>query len=170
MDIGSIFTEFRALMLTSMLIAAPGVFLASVLRGFTGCGFGLAAVPLLSLVLSSARVVPLVVVLQVIVGALDLRQAWRLCDWRARGGLMPGLALGIPTGLAILIHMPANPVRLAIGVVIAASVILLWRGAHLPRRSTLALTMSVEAISGVISGLSSMGGAACGGLSDRHGP
>ena len=45
MDIGSIFTEFRGLMLTSVLIAAPGVFLASVLRGFTGFGFGLAAVP-----------------------------------------------------------------------------------------------------------------------------
>ncbi len=158
MDMGNVFAEFGVLMLTSVLIAAPGVFLASVLRGFTGFGFGLAAVPLLSLVLPPARVVTLVVLLQVIVGASDLRQAWRLCDWRAIGGLLPGLALGIPTGLAILIHLPANPVRLVIGVVIAASVILLWRGAHLPRRPTLALTMSVGAISGTISGLSSMGG------------
>ena len=145
-------------MLTSLLIAAPGIFLASVLRGFTGFGFGLAAVPLLSLALPPARAVPLVVLLQVIVGVADLRRGWRLCDWRVTGGLMPGLALGIPTGIAILTHLPADTVRLVIGMVMAASVLLLWRGARLPARRSLALTMSVGVISGTISGLSSMGG------------
>ena len=55
-------------MLPALFIAVFGVFAASVLRGFTGFGFGLAAVPLLSLALPPARVVPFVVVLQVIIG------------------------------------------------------------------------------------------------------
>ena len=145
-------------MWTSLLIAAPGIFLASLLRGFTGFGFGLAAVPLLSLALPPARVVPLVVLLQVTVALSDLRPAWRACDRRAIGELIPGLILGVPVGLAILTWLPPNPVRLAIGVVIGFSVLLLWRGVRLPSRPSRSLTMGVGAVSGTISGLASMGG------------
>ena len=84
-----------ASMIASFLIAFGGVFLASVLRGFTGFGFGLAAVPLLSLALPPAQVVPFVVVLQVVVGAGGLRAAWHQCDWRAIRGLAPGVLVGI---------------------------------------------------------------------------
>ena len=48
-------------MIETVPVAIFGVFVASVLRGFTGFGFGLAAVPLLSLALPPAKVVPLVV-------------------------------------------------------------------------------------------------------------
>ena len=44
----------------SLVLPMAGVFAAAVLRGFTGFGFGLAAVPLLSLTLSPTTVVPLV--------------------------------------------------------------------------------------------------------------
>jgi len=83
----------------------------ALLRGFTGFGFGLAAVPLLSLALPPAKVVPFVVVLQVIVGGGGLRHAWRHCDWRAVRDLYPGLVLGIPIGIAILTAFRPNPVR-----------------------------------------------------------
>jgi uncharacterized membrane protein YfcA len=145
-------------MLITLFIALLGVFAASVLRGFTGFGFGLAAVPLLSLALPPAQVVPFVVVLQVVVGVGGLRAAWRQCDWRAVRGLAPGVLLGIPLGLAVLTAFPPNTVRLAIGLVIAASVLLLWRGAHLPSNPSRVLTMAVGLLSGAISGLASMGG------------
>ena len=145
-------------MLITLLIALPGVFAASVLRGFTGFGFGLAAVPLLSLALPPAQVVPFVVVLQVVVGAGGLRGAWGQCDWRAVRGLAPGVLLGIPLGLAVLTAFPPNTVRLAIGLVIGASVLLLWRGAHLPSNPSRILSMAVGLLSGAISGLASMGG------------
>ena len=135
-----------------------GVFVASLLRGFTGFGFGLAAVPLLSLALPPAQVVPFVVVLQVVVGLGGLRAAWPHCDWRSVGGLAPGLVMGIPLGLVVLTHLPPNPVRLAIGLIIAASVVLLAKGAHLPRRPSRGLTVATGLLSGVISGLASMGG------------
>ena len=145
-------------MVQTFLIALGGIFLASILRGFTGFGFGLAAVPLLSLALPPAQVVPLVVVLQVVVGAGGLRKAWSQTDWRAMRGLAPGLLIGIPTGLIILTAFSPNTVRLAIGLIIAGSVVLLWRGARLPPKPSGVLTAAVGAVSGIISGLASMGG------------
>lgn len=145
-------------MLSTLLIAVFGVFAASVLRGFTGFGFGLAAVPLLSLALEPARVVPFVTVLQVLVGIAGLRAAWRLADWHAVLGLAPGFVLGIPLGLLVLTEASPNHVRLAIGLVIAVSVALLWRRSRLPPRPTRGLTLSVGLASGVMNGLASMGG------------
>src|ERR1700749_182616 len=60
-------------MTSSLIITIIGVFAASVFRGFTGFGFGLAAVPLLGLALPPAQVVPFVTVLQVLVGLSGLR-------------------------------------------------------------------------------------------------
>ena len=130
-----------------------GVFAAAILRGFTGFGFGLAAVPLLSIALPPSQVVPFVVVLQVVVGLGGLRGAWKSCDWRSIGLLTPGLVLGIPVGISILSLFAANPVRLAIGFVIAASVALLWFGVRLPPRPSRWIAGGVGLLSGVISGL-----------------
>jgi uncharacterized protein len=147
-----------ACMIVSLVFAMAGVFAAAVLRGFTGFGFGLAAVPLLSLALPPAQVVPLVVTLQAAVGLAGLRAAWVACDWEAVGVLAPGLVLGVPLGLLILTALPPNPVRLAIGVVIAFSVWLIRRGIRLPPNPSRLLAGSIGLVSGIISGLASMGG------------
>jgi uncharacterized membrane protein YfcA len=135
-----------------------GVFAAAVLRGFTGFGFGLAAVPLLSLALPPAEVVPLVVTLQVVIGVAGLRTATAECYWRAVRLLSPGLLLGVPIGLVILTTLPANPVRLAIGLIIASSVWLIQRGICLPPNPSRLVSFGVGLVSGVVSGLASMGG------------
>lgn len=142
----------------TLLIAMLGVFAASVLRGFTGFGFALAAVPLLSLALPPANVVPFVTVLQVLIGAAGLRAAWRLCDWRAVLGLGPGFVLGVPVGLIALTEFPPNRLRLVIGILIALSVVLLWRRMRLPPRPSRGVTLAAGLVSGTMNGLSSMGG------------
>lgn len=145
-------------MLPSLLIAVLGVLAAAMLRGFTGFGFGLAAVPLLSLVLPPTKVVPFVVVLQVIIGLASLRAAWRLADWRAVLGLTPGLLVGVPIGVAILTVFQPNTVRFGIGLAIALSVVVLWRGARLPSRPSWPITGITGVASGILSGLASIGG------------
>src|ERR1700712_5849947 len=145
-------------MISSLIVTMAGVLAASVLRGFTGFGFGLAAVPLLSLALPPAEVVPLVVTLQVIVGVAGLRAAWGECDWRSVRVLFPGMIVGVPIGLLILTTFPANPVRLAIGAVIAFSVWLIHRGMRLPPKPSRLAAAGVGLISGTASGLASMGG------------
>lgn len=145
-------------MTQTFLITLGGIFLAAVLRGFTGFGFGLAAVPLLALALPPAQVVPLVVVLNLVIGMSGLRTAVHQTDWRAIRGLVPGVLVGIPTGLLILTAFSANTVRLAIGLIIAGSVAMLWRGATLPPRPSAILTLAVGMMSGIMTGLASMGG------------
>ncbi|HQT76899.1 MAG: hypothetical protein B7Z80_18475 [Rhodospirillales bacterium 20-64-7] len=135
-----------------------GVFGAALLRGFTGFGFGLAAVPLLSLSLPPSAVVPLVVTLQVAVGLFGLRHAIGECDWQSVRRLFPGLPLGVPIGLAVLTILPANPVRLVIGTLIATAVWLIYRGVSLPPNPSRKVSFAVGLTSGIISGLASMGG------------
>lgn len=142
----------------SFIVTLLGVLAASVLRGFTGFGFGLAAVPLLSLAMPPAQVVPLVVTLQVIIGVAGLRAASTTCDWRAISLLLPGLVVGIPIGLLILTALPPDHVRLAIGVIILLSVLLIQWGARLPPRPSILISGGVGLMSGIINGLASMGG------------
>jgi uncharacterized membrane protein YfcA len=145
-------------MISGLILPMTGVFAASVLRGFTGFGFGLAAVPLLSLALPPAQVVPLVVTLQVIIGISGLRAAAAECDWRAVAMLIPGLVLGVPIGLLILTELPPDLVRLMIGAIIACSVWLIHRGIRLPPNPSRLVSFAVGLASGMISGLASMGG------------
>lgn len=145
-------------MIYSLIVTSAGVLIASVLRGFTGFGFGLAAVPILSLALPPTQVVPLVVALQVAIGILGVRKAVGECDWRSVGMLSPGLLTGIPLGLAILTTLPSDPVRLVIGIMIAVSVWVLSRGIQLPANPSWSISFGTGLTSGVISGLASMGG------------
>ena len=135
-----------------------GVGVAAILRGFTGFGFGLAAVPLLSLALPPAETVPLVVTLQVVVGVAGLRTAVGACDWRAVRLLVPGLIVGVPIGFLVLTTLPANPVRLVIGAIIAFSVWLIQHGVRLPPNPSWRVGFAVGLISGIINGLASVGG------------
>jgi len=140
------------------LLVAIAIFLAAVLRGFTGFGFALAAVPLLSLALPPARVVPIVVILQAIVAFTDLRGSWRDCDWRSTRWIVAGLVAGTPVGIGLLTSLPADRVRLSIGLLIAASVALLGAGLKLPARPARMLALAVGVVSGVVNGLAAIPG------------
>lgn len=146
-------------MFGSFLTVVFGVFVASVVRGFTGFGFGLASVPLLSIALPPARVVPFVAILQVLVGLGGLPGAVRLTKWRALLGLAPGLLLGMPLGLLVLTRFRPNNARLVIGILIAASVFALWRRVRLPPHPSNKLALGVGVLSGAMNGVAAMGGA-----------
>jgi len=145
-------------MIHTALYAVLGAFLAALLRGFTGFGFVMAAVPLLSLALPPTEVVPLAILLQIEVGLIDLRAAVRVCDWRSLAWLVPGMALGTPLGLLVLTILSANHARLAIGLLIAGSVALLKRGLRLPERPSRWLTLGVGMVSGTMSGMAGISG------------
>jgi uncharacterized membrane protein YfcA len=145
-------------MFATAALVALSVLAAALLRGFTGFGFALAAVPLLSLTLPLTRAVPLVIVLQAIVGFTGVRSAWGLCDWRATRWIIAGLVPGTPVGIWLLTGMSPDRVRLTIGLLIAASVVLLSAGLRLSARPPNALTWVVGAAAGVVNGLAAMPG------------
>ena len=145
-------------MIHAALYAVLGAFLAALLRGFTGFGFVMAAVPLLSLALPPTQVVPLAILLQIEVGLMDLPSAVRLCDWRSLLWLVPGMVLGTPLGLLVLTSLSPNGARLAIGLLIAASVATLIRGLRLPEQPSRWVTLGVGVVSGTMNGLAGMSG------------
>ena len=140
------------------LVAVPGAFLAALLRGFTGFGFVMAAVPLLSLALPPREVVPLALLMQIEVGLMDMPHSLRHCDWPSLRWLVPGMVAGTPIGLLVLTHLSATSARLAIGLLIAASVVLLARGVRLPERPSRWLTLGVGTIAGTMSGMAGVSG------------
>ena len=147
-----------ARMLVTFLFVVFSTFLAALLRGFTGFGFAIAAVPLLSLVLPPARVVPLTVMLQVLASLVDLRAASRITDWRSMVWLTPGMVVGTPLGLFLLTRLSANDARLTIGVLILGSAMLLGRGLRLPARPANWMIGLVGVVSGVMNGVAAMSG------------
>src|SRR5215470_9181322 len=92
------------------------VFGAAFLRGFTGFGFGLASVPALSLMLSPVVAIPLSLLLVMLAGLRQLPKIRHLPDWRSVWILVAGSVVGSPIGIWVLTALPANAIRVVIGV------------------------------------------------------
>ena len=128
------------------------------MRGFTGFGFAMAAVPLLALVIAPARAVPFVILIQLMVGLWDWREARRHAHWRSLPWLMVGALVGTPLGTLGLAAMSADWARLCIAGAVLLAVLLLARGfklAAMPSRPFLAGT---GLLSGVLNGIAAMPG------------
>jgi len=105
-------------------IAATAVILlaAYFIRGITGFGSGLIAVPLLALFLPLQFVVPLILLLDftasIIIGGLTLRRV----QWSEVGVLIPFGLVGVAIGTSLLVNLPKTPmlVTLAIFVLVFA--------------------------------------------------
>ncbi len=144
-----------------MLLAALGLlmlFLAGLVRGFSGFGFSLAAVPLLSLFYPPVQLVPVVLLLQVAISLDGLRGAWALADRGTLLWLGLGALVATPFGLFGLAHLPPGPVRLLIACVVALGVVLLARGRRMTRPPGSAATVAFGLASGLFNGLAGIPG------------
>ncbi|WP_158742934.1 sulfite exporter TauE/SafE family protein [Acidisphaera sp. L21] len=133
------------------------VFIAALIRGFTGFGFSIAAVPLLSLIVPPAQAVPIVLVLQLLVSVNGFVPAVRICDWRSVGWLALGAAVATPLGVWSLAHLPASPVRLCIAAIVLLAVLVLARGTRVGLVAGRGI-LPFGIVSGLFNGLAGMPG------------
>jgi len=138
-------------------IAAAIVF-AAVLRGFTGFGFALAAVPLVSLAISPRQAVPMVILQQLLLGLVDGVRAWRDCDRRSVLQLAAGSVIGVPAGIVALDLMPGTVTRMAIAFIVLAAIVLLWKPRRLPFTPGARTAASAGFVAGLFNGLAAMPG------------
>lgn len=144
---------------TMALALSAVVAAAAVLRGFTGFGFGLFAMPFASLFMDPVRAVPVVLSLQLASGAVTLRSDLATVDRHSSAAIaaagLPFVALG-----AVLLHLaPQDMVRLLVGLVtVAAAVGLALAPPVRTPRPGLAVTLATGASSGFLQGLVAMGG------------
>ncbi|MCW3476438.1 sulfite exporter TauE/SafE family protein [Limobrevibacterium gyesilva] len=131
---------------------------AAALRGFTGFGFALAAVPLASLVLPPQTAVVTTLLLQAAIGLRDCVAERYRCDWRAVMRLTLGSIGGTPLGVLALTVLPLPMVRLALGALVAVAVAVSWRPPRQQGRPAGRWALLAGFGSGVCNGLAAMSG------------
>lgn len=134
------------------------VFVAGLMRGFTGFGFSLAAVPLLSLLMPPAQAVPIILLLQLCVSLLGLRDALRFCHWRSVMLLGVGATIASPIGVWGLAMLPPASVRLVIALIVVAGATVLARGGRMAVAPTGWLVLPFGFASGLFNGLAGIPG------------
>ncbi|WP_293853921.1 sulfite exporter TauE/SafE family protein [uncultured Alsobacter sp.] len=136
------------------------VFAAAALRGFTGFGFAIAAVPLLSLFISPSSAVALALGLQFLGGILDFPAASRDCHWPSLRWLIVGSTIGSPFGVALLSVAPASGARIVIGLLTLVAAILVGGGFGLSAVPGRLWTIAMGLAAGLCNGVAAMPGPA----------
>lgn len=141
-----------------LFFAMLAVFVAGVLRGFSGFGVGMVLVPILSLLYSPMVAVVTVVLLEIIPSIQLVPGSIAHCDWRS---VMPMAISGIimvPIGSLLLVNADANTMRICIAVLVILCVALLASGWRYQAGSSLKAPTLTGMASGLISGAASLGG------------
>jgi uncharacterized membrane protein YfcA len=134
------------------------VFVAAIVRGYSGFGFSLLAITALSLVLAPAEVVPSIFMLEIAASLHLLPGIWRDIHWRSLSPLIVGCLIATPLGVRALATIPAAPMQIALAIFVTATTILLWRGFALKRIPGAAGSVGVGAASGLLNGAFGIGG------------
>jgi len=134
------------------------VFLAGVVRGYSGFGFSALCVASLTLVLPPAQVVPVVLMLEVAASVGMLPQVWRDIDWRALAWLILGAVAGAPIGVLFLAQVPADAARIAISLLVLTACGLLLLGYRLRGERGPKGTLATGVVSGLVNGVGAVGG------------
>ena len=148
----------------TLVLACLSVAVAGVLRGLTGFGFALAAVPLLSMFLVPAKAVALVICMQALVGFRDVVQVGRLVEWPAVARLSAGAVVGTPAGVALLAWLNPAAMRLAIAALVGMGLAMLLRPGRAPVPAPQGAAPSARGalptgvLSGLFGGLAAMAG------------
>src|SRR5262245_36728508 len=116
-----------------LALSSAAIFLAAVVRGFSGFGFSLISITAISLILPVAQIVPSIFLLEIAASLNLIPSIWREIHWRSLQWLMIGYAVGLPVGGYALIHTPAAPAQIALGIFVIGTAILMLRGFHLER-------------------------------------
>ena len=141
-----------------LAISAAVVLGAGFIRGFSGFGFAIFTVVVLSMILKPAQVVPVVLLLELSASIWMLPGVWKDINWRSLIWLGLGALVGTPIGVYLLATVPVGPMRAGIAVAVLLLAVLLRQGYRLkqiPGRKGASL---VGLISGVLNGGAAMPG------------
>lgn len=134
------------------------IFLAAIVRGYSGFGFSLLAITALSLTLPPAEIVPSIFMLEVAASLHLLPGIWRDIHWKSLAPLTLGCLLATPFGVYLLAHVPAAPMQVALALFVLAATVLLWRGYALKTMPGPVASTAAGAGSGLANGAFGIGG------------
>lgn len=144
--------------LLSLIVSITAVFVAGIIRGYSGFGFAMVAVISMSLVLPPSQVVPTVLILEVLASIKLVPQVWRNIDWFSLRWLLAGALVGTPFGVYLLATLPPAPMRFSISMLVLVAAILLMWGFAWKRMPGTALTLTTGVTCGMLNGGAAIGG------------
>jgi hypothetical protein len=141
-----------------LAIVAIAGFVGGMYRGYSGFGFSMGAVPILSTVLAPSLAVPSVLFLELAIAAFTLKSERAHIAYAVVSPILAGALVGTPLGLALLSHAPDDLMRIIMGFFVAGAILIVWRR----RRSTITVGKRGLIVAGLISGLMNGGSAMSG--------
>ncbi|WP_174800482.1 sulfite exporter TauE/SafE family protein [Martelella limonii] len=128
------------------------------LRGLAGFGMALVAMPFLVLLVPPADAVIAVLVVQITLTLIDLRECIAHADRRAVFMLMLAAAFGTPIGLLFIALVPLFVAQIVIGAITAAAAVAIFFSFSLGRHPGAVATTAVGFFAGLFSGLAAAPG------------
>jgi uncharacterized protein len=143
-----------------MLIALSCViiFLAAIVRGFSGFGFSLLTITALSLFYPPAEIIPSIFMLELAASANLLPGIWNDIHWKSLMPLILGCLIATPIGVWALAHFPPAPMQIALSIFVLVATILMWRGFALKSMPGSGASTLAGAASGLSNGAFGIGG------------
>jgi uncharacterized membrane protein YfcA len=120
------------LLSVALLMALFSALLAGIVTGMTGFGLALISTPLLLFVYEPKTVIVLTAVFSIFINAAVVLDSWREAHRRLALALLLPAFVGIVLGAEILRAVNQDYIRLAVGVVVVLSALLLLRDVRLP--------------------------------------
>jgi len=139
-------------------LASGFIFLAAIVRGYSGFGFSLLSITALSLILTPAQVIPAIFLLEIAASLHLLPSIWKDVHWGSLAALMVGALIGTPFGVYALANAPQAPMTIALACFVLVATFLLWRGFTLKTMPSKAATLAVGTATGLANGAFGMGG------------
>lgn len=134
------------------------LFVAGIVRGFSGFGFSMVAVTALSLLRPPAEIIPMVMLLEVGASLHLMTSAWRHTEWRSLAWLMVGMGGATPLGVLVLATVAPNRMRIVVSLLVLAAAMALLSGWRMQRQPGLRATLATGALSGFLNGAASIAG------------
>jgi uncharacterized protein len=145
-------------MSTAFTFALIAIFLAAIVRGYSGFGFSLLSVTALSLVYPTAKIVPVIFLLEIAASLHLLPSIWKDIHWRSLLPLTIGCLIATPFGVWALASLNADVMQLAMSAFVLVAVALMWMGYAMKSMPGTALSTTVGAAAGLSNGAFGIGG------------
>lgn len=134
------------------------IFIAGLIRGFSGFGSALIFVPVAGLYLPPSSVVALITIMGLASSAALLPRAWGLADKGEVSVLAVATLLTVPIGIAVMAQLDGVAVRWIVAVVAAITLVALVKGWRYHGRLGKVGLSGIGGAAGVIGGLTGMAG------------
>jgi uncharacterized membrane protein YfcA len=138
--------------------AAAILLLAYFVRGISGFGSGLIAVPLLALIFPLTLVVPFMLLMDLTASAIMGRAARREVNWEELKPLLPGSIVGVIAGATLLLSLAKEPLLTTLGLFVLAFAVRSILNLHGDRTISRVWALPASLLGGTVSALFGTGG------------